>query len=60
LKHWFQENGVVPWMRDRIPLLFRGGALVGVADLWISEEARTASAPGPKWRAEWTNHPPVR
>jgi tRNA(Ile)-lysidine synthase len=60
LKHWFQENGVVPWMRDRIPLLFRRGTLVGVADLWISEETQSASAPGPKWRAEWTHHPPVR
>jgi len=60
LKHWFQENGVVPWMRDRIPLLFRQGTLVGVADLWISEEAQSASARGPKWRAEWTGHPPVR
>ena len=60
LKHWFQENGVVPWMRDRIPLLFRQQTLIGVADLWISEEAQTASLQGPKWRAEWSGHPPVR
>jgi tRNA(Ile)-lysidine synthase len=59
LKHWFQENSVVPWMRDRIPLLFRRETLVGVADLWISEEAQTASLQGPKWRAEWVDHPPV-
>jgi tRNA(Ile)-lysidine synthase len=59
LKHWFQENGVVPWMRDRIPLLFRRETLVGVADLWISEEAQAASSQGPKWRAEWSGHPPV-
>jgi tRNA(Ile)-lysidine synthase len=59
LKHWFQENGVVPWMRDRIPLLFRRETLVGVADLWISEEVQSASSPGPKWRAEWLDHPPV-
>jgi tRNA(Ile)-lysidine synthase len=59
LKHWFQENGVVPWMRDRIPLLFRRETLVGVADLWISEEAQSASSRGPKWRADWSGHPPV-
>jgi tRNA(Ile)-lysidine synthase len=59
LKHWFQENGVVPWMRDRIPLLFRRATLIGVADLWISEEAQGASLRGPRWRAEWSDHPPV-
>lgn len=59
LKHWFQENGVVPWMRDRIPLLFRQQTLVGVADLSISEEARSAPSRGPKWRAEWRGHPPI-
>jgi tRNA(Ile)-lysidine synthase len=59
LKHWFQEKGVVPWMRDRIPLLFRRETLVGVADLWISEEAQSAPSRGPKWRAEWSDHPPV-
>jgi tRNA(Ile)-lysidine synthase len=59
LKHWFQENGVVPWMRDRIPLLFRSETLVGVADLWISAEAQSASAEGPKWRAQWSGHPPI-
>jgi tRNA(Ile)-lysidine synthase len=60
LKHWFQENGVLPWMRDRIPLLFRRETLIGVADLWISEEAQSAASQGPKWRAEWVDHPPVR
>jgi tRNA(Ile)-lysidine synthase len=59
LKHWFQENGVLPWMRDRIPLLFRRETLIGVADLWISDEAQTAASQGPKWRAEWSGHPPV-
>jgi tRNA(Ile)-lysidine synthase len=58
LKHWFQENGVVPWMRDRIPLLFRQQTLIGVADLWISEEAQSAPS-GARWRAEWTDHPAV-
>jgi tRNA(Ile)-lysidine synthase len=59
LKHWFQENGVVPWMRDRIPLLYRDGALIGIADLWIGDEVRRAASDGPRWRAVWTDHPPV-
>jgi tRNA(Ile)-lysidine synthase len=60
LKHWFQENGVVPWMRDRIPLLYRDGTLIGIADLSISEEARAQQTVGSRWRAVWTDHPPVR
>src|SRR5690606_28309109 len=23
LKHWLQQQGIVPWMRERIPLLYR-------------------------------------
>lgn len=38
LKSLFQEAGVVPWMRDRIPLLFAGEELVAVGDLWIAAE----------------------
>ncbi len=30
LKRWLQEAGVVPWMRSRIPLLYRGDELVAV------------------------------
>jgi tRNA(Ile)-lysidine synthase len=60
LKHWFQENGVVPWMRDRIPLLYRHSTLVGIGDLWISEEACSAAVAGRRWRAVWSDHPPVR
>jgi tRNA(Ile)-lysidine synthase len=59
LKHWFQENGILPWMRDRIPLLYRQGVLVGIADLWIGDQAMRASSGGPRWRAIWTHHPPV-
>lgn len=59
LKQWFQETGIVPWMRDRIPLLYRDGALIGIADFSISEEARIAASSGPRWCASWTDHPPV-
>jgi len=38
LKSLFQEAGIVPWMRDRIPLFFAGDELVAVGDLWIAAE----------------------
>lgn len=31
LRTWLQEQGVPPWRRDRLPLLFRGEELVAVA-----------------------------
>lgn len=40
LKKLFQEQGVVPWMRSRIPLLYAGDSLVAVGDLWIAAEHR--------------------
>ncbi len=60
LKHLFQESGIVPWMRDRIPLLFRGSALAAIGDLWISAEAAVAPSAEPRWRVQWTQHAPVR
>lgn len=43
LRHLFQEAGIVPWMRERIPLLFAGKSLVAVGDLWV--DARVQPAP---------------
>jgi tRNA(Ile)-lysidine synthase len=59
LKHLFQEAGVVPWMRNRIPLLYRGDSLVAVGDLWVSADADAAPVGEPRWRVEWTEHPPA-
>ena len=39
LKKLLQEEGVVPWMRDRLPLVYSGERLVAVADLWIAADA---------------------
>jgi len=44
LKKLLQEAGVVPWMRERLPLLYSNGQLVAVADLWIA--AHAVSEPG--------------
>lgn len=38
LKKMLQEEGIVPWMRQRLPLLYAGDELVAVADLWIAAE----------------------
>ena len=37
LKNLFQELGVVPWMRQRLPLIYINGQLAAVADLLICE-----------------------
>lgn len=44
LKKLLQDAAVVPWMRDRLPLVYAGERLVAVADLWIAADA--ASEPG--------------
>jgi tRNA(Ile)-lysidine synthase len=37
LRNLFQEAGIPPWQRARLPLLFdRDGTLIAVADLWLS------------------------
>ncbi|HZL96031.1 MAG TPA: tRNA lysidine(34) synthetase TilS, partial [Vicinamibacterales bacterium] len=59
LKRWLQEAGIVPWMRSRIPLLYRGQQLVAVGDLWLAAETRAAAAAEPRWCVRWTGHPPV-
>jgi tRNA(Ile)-lysidine synthase len=54
LRDLLQEAGIPPWQRSRLPLVFDGaGALLAVADLWISETgadllARTES------RLDWS------
>ena len=44
LKDLCQEAGVVPWMRDRLPLVYAGDRLAAVGDLWL--DADLAVAPG--------------
>lgn len=39
LKKLFQEAGVPPWQRDRIPLLYVDDQLLAVAGLWVAHEA---------------------
>ena len=53
LKKLLQEAGVVPWMRDRLPLVYAGEQLVAVGDLWIETDA--VSKPGVA--IHWTDRP---
>ena len=53
LKKLLQEEGIVPWMRDRVPLIYSGDELVAVGDLWVAAEA--AASPGVGIR--WTDRP---
>lgn len=61
LRNLFQENDVLPWWRDRIPLVVSGRRLLAVGDLFLSDEF--AAHPGeaavrvvwegaPRWQAE--------
>lgn len=59
LKKWLQLAGIVPWMRARIPLLYRDSSLVAVGDLWLSDEIRQVEATGPVWQVSWSDHPPI-
>ena len=53
LKKLLQERGIVPWMRNQLPLVYSGKELVAVGDLWISKDA--ISEPGIKVR--WIDRP---
>lgn len=50
LKKLLQEEGVVPWMRDRLPLLYAGNELVAVGDLWIAASAASEPGVGLRWQ----------
>jgi tRNA(Ile)-lysidine synthase len=53
LKKLLQQEGIVPWMRDRVPLVYAGDDLIAVGDLWVAAEA--AASPGVAIR--WTDRP---
>ena len=55
LKKLLQQKGVVPWMRDKIPLLYSGDRLVAVADLWVA--AGDAGETG--LCISWEGHPAI-
>lgn len=60
LKHWFQEAGVVPWIRPRVPLLYHDDRLVAVADLGLAGDLPPAEPDEPRWQPRWSEHPRLR
>lgn len=55
LKKLLQDAAVVPWMRERIPLLYSADKLVAVADLWIADEFSAENA----YQVSWQSHPAI-
>jgi tRNA(Ile)-lysidine synthase len=52
LKNLFQEAGVPPHERDRLPLLFCGDALVWVPGLGVDARFQARGGTLPRWRAK--------
>ena len=52
LKKLYQDEGVFPWFRDRIPLIYFENKLIAVGDLWI-EHKFAASHSELAWQIKW-------
>jgi tRNA(Ile)-lysidine synthase len=59
LKKLLQSSDVLPWWRDRLPLIYCDGQLAAVADLWIAHEF-AAAAGEPGIALHWERGPRVR
>jgi tRNA(Ile)-lysidine synthase len=57
VQHLCQAWGVLPWMRDALPLVFAGDTLIAVGDLWMDADW-CAAADTPGLRIAW-DKPPV-
>ncbi len=56
LKKLLQEEGVVPWMRDRLPLVYAGDDLVAVGDLWLAASAVSEPGVALRWKGRPALH----
>jgi tRNA(Ile)-lysidine synthase len=50
LKKLLQEENVVPWLRDSLPLVYSGEQLVAVADLWIAADVAAENGSHIHWQ----------
>ena len=56
LRKWLQERGVLPWLRQRVPLVFAQGEIVAIGDLAYCDGFR--AQPGePSWAVAWQGRP---
>jgi len=55
LRTLFQEQGVPPWRRDRIPLVYVDGRLAAVPGLWVESEFAGGAVAG--WEFHWVESP---
>ncbi|MCP5339707.1 MAG: hypothetical protein H7A16_05960, partial [Sinobacteraceae bacterium] len=46
-----------PWMREQLPLLYAGDALVAVADLAVDAAFQAGTNCSNRWRLEWRDAP---
>jgi tRNA(Ile)-lysidine synthase len=58
LKKLLQSAAILPWWRDRLPLIYAQGQLVAVGDLWIAAEFM-ACATEPARSIVWKRRPPI-
>ena len=59
LKKLFQEQGVLPWMRERVPLVYVDGELAAVADICVAREF-SAGRGESGYRIIWRDHPRLK
>jgi tRNA(Ile)-lysidine synthase len=50
LKKLLQQEAIVPWMRDRIPLLYAGDKLIAVGDFWLAADAVVKNGVAVHWQ----------
>lgn len=58
LKKLLHDAQVLPWWRERVPLIYAGENLAAVADLWVSEEF-CAKENEPALRIVWEGRPEI-
>jgi tRNA(Ile)-lysidine synthase len=56
LRKWLQERGVLPWLRDRVPLVYAGDTLVAIGDLGYGAEF-AAHEDEDAWLIHWRGRP---
>jgi tRNA(Ile)-lysidine synthase len=56
VQHLCQAQGVLPWMRDALPMVFAGDELIAVGDLWLDARRCTPEG-GPGLGIAWNGAP---